>query len=454
MLSLTGPKRPWWAAGGLLMLAAVCGCGSTYRPVVVPINPTGPAPQPATLVVALSQQNAPGAVPDPKTPGVATILNFSGDSILAQAFTGPGPIGLALSPSGGEAYTLNHDQTISSFPVTASLMTKNVNVTTLLASTTPANVLSTGNAVFLSDSATNQVDFLTGSPVALKQAIPVEMGPVTVVGNSGAQRVYSINQMVAPGVCDTPSQSVNGKVDAIEESTNTVSGEITVGACPVYGVASSDNRRVFILNRGSGTVSVIDGQTNQLNAATWGPDHQPCPYNCQTISVGAGPVYAQIYQKASILVTANYDSNTVSFIDISTDVYGNNSSTFGRVLATVPVGHHPATVAVLQDGTRAYTANQGDGTVSVVDMTSFTVKKTITVMSQPRSVAAVSNALIGKVYVTSPTSSQIIVIRTDTDTISASVDLPGWVVDLRTGGQVAGGSNSINASRIVGSGTP
>lgn len=436
---MAGPKRPWLGAGGLLMLAAVCGCGSAYRPVVTPINPTGPPAQPSTLVVAVSQQNAPGTIPDPTTPGVATILDFSGDGIMAQAYVGPGPVGFALSPSGGSGYTINHDKTLSSFPVTQSLMTKNVQVTTLLTSTTPANVLSAVGSVFLADTANNEVDYLTGSPVALKQAIPVGLGPVTVVGNASGQRVYAISQMLAPNTCNTPSQNVNGQVYSIESTTNTVSNIIPVGVCPVFGLISADNRRVFILNRGSGTVSVIEGQTNQF---------------LQTISVGAGPVYAEIYQKASILVTANYDSNSVSFIDISTDVFGNNSPTFGNVLATVPVGSHPSTVAVLQDGSRAYTANQGDGTVSIIDMTSFKVKKVIQVMDQPRSVAAVSNALIGKVYVTSPTSPQVTIIRTDTDTITATVQLPGWVVELRTGGQTAGGGNTINASRTAGSGTP
>ena len=454
MLSMAGRKRPWFSAGGLLMLAAVCGCGSTYRPVVNPINPTGPPAQPSTLIAVVSQQNAPGASPDPQTAGVATILDFSGDSILAQAIIGPGPIGFALSPSGGEAYTINHDQTLSSFPVTAGLMTKNVAVTTLLKSTTPGNVLSAVGSVFLADTANNEVDYLTGSPVSLKQAIPVGLGPATVVGNSSGQRVYAISQMLAPNTCNAPSQNVNGQVYSIESSTNTVSNVLPVGVCPVFGVVSADNRRVFILNRGSGTVSVIDGQTNQLNEQTFGSDHKPCTFNCQTFAVGGGPVYAEIYQKASILVTANYDSNTVSFIDISTDVFGNNSSTFGNVLATVPVGNHPSTVAVLQDGSRAYTANQGDGTVSIIDMTSFKVKKVIKVMDQPRSVAAVSNALIGKVYVTSPTSQQVTIIRTDTDAITATVQLPGWVVELRASGQSAGGSNTINASRTLGSGTP
>jgi YVTN family beta-propeller protein len=447
---MAGPKRPWLAAGGLLMLAAACGCGSTYRPVVAPINPVGPAPQPSALVSVLSLQNAPGQTPNPASAGVATILDFSGDSIVAQAYVGPGPSGFALSNDGGSGYTINNDNTLSTFGVSANLMTKNVAVTTLLPSTVPVNALAVSGAVYLADASRNEIDYLTGSPVAFKQSVSVGLGPITVVGNSAAQRVYAISQMVAldrnsggtvvPGACTNPSAvSTPGNVYSIETATNTVSNVIPVGICPVYGVASPDNRRLFILNRGDGTVTVINSQTNQFD---------------QTIKVGAGPVYAEILQTSSILVTANYDSSTVSFIDVSTDVYGNNSKTFGTELARVPVGKNPSYVAVMQDGSRAYTANEGDGTVSVIDMTSFKVKKTIPVMSQPRSVTSVSNSLIGKLYVTSPSSSQVTIIRTDTDSVSATVQLPGYVVDLHPSAQVAGGRNNINASHTRGSGTP
>lgn len=447
---MAGPKRPLLATCGSLILAAVCGCGSTYRPVVAPINPTGPAPQPNLLVSVVSLQNPPGQPALAATPGVATILNFSGDSIVAQAYVGPGPTGFAVSADGGSAYTVNNDNTLSSFGVSANLQTKSVQVTTLLPSTTTSNISSVSGAIYLANAAQNEIDFLTGTPVSFKQSVAVGLGPVTVVGLSPSQRVYAISQMVpldqntggtvVPGACSNPTAvTTPGNVYTIETSTNTVSNVIPTGICPVYGVASPDNRRVFIMNRGDGTVTVINSQTNSFD---------------RTIKVGAGPVYAELYQTASILVTANYDSNTVNFIDVSTDVYGNDSPTFGNVLATVPVGFHPATVAVMQDGSRAYTANEGDGTVSVIDMTSFQVKKTIPVIGHPRTVAAVSNSLIGKVYVTSPSSSQVTVIRTDTDTVTATVQLPGNVVELHPSAQATGGRNSINTSRIPGSGTP
>jgi hypothetical protein len=104
----------WPAAAVLLVLIGAAGCGSQYRPVINPVVPTGPAAQPTSYAVVFSQ---PGLVTptDPSlpttappcpglagggvfqsytNPGVVTILDFSGDSIMALANVGNGPLGL------------------------------------------------------------------------------------------------------------------------------------------------------------------------------------------------------------------------------------------------------------------------------------------------------------------------------------------------------------------------
>ena len=74
-------------------------------------------------------------------------------------------------------------------------------------------------------------------------------------------------------------------------------------------------------------------------------------------------------------MVANYDGGSISVIDVSLDQYGNDSATFGTTF-TIPVGNtsapNPSSVTVLYDGSRAYTANQNDGTtngtVTTVDL--------------------------------------------------------------------------------------
>ena len=146
---------------------------------------------------------------------------------------------------------------------------------------------------------------------------------------------------------------------------------------------AADNRRLFVLNRGSDTITVINSQDNTLdNQCPRGlreperPDlysHPILPLSTTAVAnTGvtppngtcrhdriAGPVYAEYNAATSQLVVANYDGGTISVIDVSLDVYGNDSPTFGTTF-TIPVGNNPASVTVLTDGSRAYTANQTD----------------------------------------------------------------------------------------------
>ena len=101
-------------------------------------------------------------------------------------------------------------------------------------------------------------------------------------------------------------------------------------------------------------------------------------------------------------------------------------------------GDGPSSVTVLQDGSRAYVANSKDGTVSVVNLSSYTVQKTITLplnsdgtTPHPRTVVSTYNYPTGKVYVTSPDSDNLVILTTDTDTVDATLQLQGNLIDTR-----------------------
>jgi YVTN family beta-propeller protein len=241
---------------------------------------------------------------------------------------------------------------------------------------------------------------------------------------------------------------------------NAISAHIPVGICPVFGLMSGDNNRAFILNRGSNDVTVINVQQNAIDAA-----HPTIALGTTTVP-GLGPVHAALYQPAGLLVTANYDSNSVTVIDVGLDIYGNDGPTFGNI-HTIPVGKGPVAVTVLQDGSRAYVANQLDGTVSVVNLSSFTVTSTIPVFggAHPDVIASISLTGTGKVYALSRDSQYVTAIRTDTDQVSANVFLQNFALDIRSSSQTAGGPsnsatgsngqfNSITTSRAAGQGVP
>ncbi|HEY3704334.1 MAG TPA: hypothetical protein VGL22_04685 [Terracidiphilus sp.] len=450
--------------------AMVAGCGAGYRPVITPTSPSGPASQPASLVAVVS-------APSSTTPGVATIIDYSGDTIMATAPIGPGPTSFTIDQTGSNGYTVNSDGTLTNFPVTATLQQKNVEYTTLPATAKVLNLFSPSAGLYAADLSGDVVDVLGGFPATFKLAIPVAATPLTVIGPSSiGQRNYVISQ----GFSDSTGVACNvaprttaalGEADAIETASNTVSARIPLGKCPVYGVQSPDGRRLFVLNRGDDTITVIDSENNTLN------DRCPPPTGCTnqagqqyfshprlplSTSAGlggagvpaiAGPVYAEYNAKTSQMVVSDYDGNAINVIDVSLDIYGNDSPTFGTTY-TIPVGTNPASVTVLNDGSRAYTANQADGTVSIVDLTSHTLTKTLPVNGHPRTVASTQNSLYGKVYAASPDSPYLTILRTDQDIIDANVLVQGNIVDVRVTTQDANKGNVTVVSRKPGYGQP
>jgi YVTN family beta-propeller protein len=449
----------------------LAGCGDTPRPVVTPVAVTGPAPQPQSYAVVTTTAGTNSA-------GLANVFDAAGDTLLTQALLGNGPLAASMSSTGTSVTTSNSDGTVNTYTPSVTLETKNIQSSTLLQPAAPKNLLYTASNLFITLPNVPAVAVLTNNSSGvfqLTQQLPVPASPINVAGNSSATRVYSITQdngsgKVAFGDCETPTAvATPGQVQSIEISTVTISNTLPVGICPVYGIASTDNNRVFILNRGSGTVTVINSPFNELDTT---PNRQnftsatgtltlPPPAGVPAAGFNAGPVFADYYGPASQLVTANYDSNTITIINVSLDQFGNDSTLFGQAV-TVPVGNGPATLTILRDGSRVYVANQKDSTVSVVSLTSYQVLATIPVTGHPISIASTFSTPFGQVYVLPSDQPYMSVIRTDTDQVSASIQLDGNGVDVHTSAQTvaansstsAAVANAINVSHASGSGAP
>ena len=482
------------AGSVLVAVALIAGCGSTYRPVITPVPSSGPAPQPTSYVVVVS-------APSPSTPGVATIIDYSGDSVLAFAPIGPGPTAFTMDEIASNGYTVNSDGTLTNFPISSSLQEKQILYTTLPPNARPVNLFSPSSGLWAADLQGNNADVFSGSPEAFKLAIPVAETPVFIAGaGAGGQRDFAVSQGIASPTgleCNlTPSSEPTGMADGIELASNTVSSNIPLGKCPVFAVQSPDNRRFFVLNRGDDTITVIDSQDNTLDNQCPPPTgcvnqagatyftHPTLPLSTTAVTATgvtppngttgmptvATPVYAEYSSALQELVVADYLGGTISVIDVSLDEYGNDSATFGTTY-TIPVGQtatpYPASVTVLADGTRAYTANQGDctpnctsspnGTVSVVELSSHTLEKTLSVTGLPRTVVSTQNSQYGKVYVASPDSPFLTIIQTggtSPDTVDNTILVEGNIVDVRVSTQSGASGISNNLSRVPGYGQP
>jgi YVTN family beta-propeller protein len=468
-------------AGAALGVATlVAGCGNNYRPVITPFNSTGPAAQPSSYVAVVS-------APSPTTAGIATIIDYSGDSVMAEAPVGIGPTTFTMDTTGTSGYTINRDHTLTTFPVSTSLQEKNITYSTLPSAAAPVNVLALSGGLWVADLDGDIVDLFGGSPETFIRSIPLAPTPVTIsASTAGVERTYGISQGTVTNdvACNqSPTTGTAGVADAIETATDSISGSIPLGQCPVYAVESSDAKRLFVLNRGGdatnpgGSITVINVQNNTPDSCTPFQNQAGQWVTCHpSIALPAGPVYAEFNAATQQLVVANYDSNTISIIDVSLDEYGNDSNSYANntctvngvsayancgaitggfgTTYTVPVGHNPASVTVLNDGSRAYTANQTDQTVTIVNMSSHTVEKTLPVTGYPRTVVSTQNSTQGKVYVASPNSPYLTIIRTDQDIVDTTVLVEGNVVDVRVSTQNAVSGNSNSVSRIPGYGQP
>lgn len=489
------------AGAGVFAAATVAGCGGTYKSVVTTTNPSGPASQPSSQAIVVSNPS-PGST---STDGIVTVIDYSGDTVMATATIGPDPTSFTLDYSGTTGYSVNSDETLTNFPATTSLQQKNVTNSTLSSGASdviPWGMFSPSSGLWVTDVANSEVDVLSGSPETFKYAIPVAPTPVAVAGYpSGATRYYAIslnNSSTATGnqlsytdmTCNSSPSSVtvNGEADAISTSSYAVEAEIALGTCPVYAVANSDGSRLFVLNRGSDTITVINTQSDALDSCTPFLNesgqtvtcHPTLPLSTTAVTATgitptngtseanlpttAGPVYAVFNAATAQLIVSDYDGGYVSIIDVSMDEYGNDSSTFGSTYS-VKVGTtsspNPASVTVLYAGDRAYTANQnddagstGNGSVSIVNLSSHTLEKTLSVVGHPRTVVSTSNSLYGKVYVASPDSEYVTVIDAETDAVDTTVLTDGYVMDVRTTTQNGISYNYINTSRRPGAGQP
>jgi len=500
------------------LVFGLAGCGGNLKPTVTPILGTGPASQPTASAFVVSTPTSSSSAQ-----GYGTVIDYSGDTIMATAPIGPSPSTFAINSGGTQAWTLNSDKSLSNIPVSTTLQAKQITFSTLNTYNGINPVVSLFGGflgLYALDVNLNEVDVLTGTPGAFNRDVPVDTTPITAVGVSSSTRIYTVSQIVPYATCtgaQTPTcvpstMTLDGKTvdsavacnidphspdlagftgiaDGIETATYTRSSQIPVGICPVYAIATPDSRRLFVLNRGSDTISVINSQNNAIDSCPKNSVNQNGQvYNCYpalplsttalanleanlcptptaatcilppniataNLPAVAGPVYAEYNTATEQLVVSNFDGSTVNIIDVSLDEFGNDSPTFGTTY-TVQVGKNPASVTVLADGSRAYTANQTDGTVSIVNLSSHSIETTLPVTGNPRSVSSIQNSEQGKVYVVSPNSPNVTIIRVDQDIIDTSILVQGNALDVRVNSPDTNAANTNLTSRLPGAGQP
>jgi YVTN family beta-propeller protein len=236
------------------------------------------------------------------------------------------------------------------------------------------------------------------TPVA---TIPVGSGAVTpmnVAVNPNTNRIYVVNR-------DSDNLTV------IDGATNTVITTVAAGRRSIAIGVNPNTNRVYVANFNSDNVSVLDGATNTVIA---------------TVAVGSNPARVEVNPVTNRIYVGNFSSNDVSVIDGATNT----------VIATVATGSNPEAIAVNSVTNRIYAGNRGSANLTVIDGATNTVITTVAVGSGP--IAAEVNPVTNRVYVANFFSGDVSVIDGATNAVT----------NVAVGGSLGGVGVNPNNNRI------
>ncbi len=187
--------------------------------------------------------------------------------------------------------------------------------------------------------------FLSGAVLAAAVALPQ---PAAALDNLG-HYVFVANRSSAD-------------IAVIDTRTNSVAARIPVGNVPHQVVISDVTMKLLASNTADDTVSIVD-------LATLGP--------LQTVSLGHEPEHMELSPAGDMAAVGNIGAGTISFVSLALD----------RELARVDGLYQPHNMTFSPDGSLLYVGNLGADVVSVIDVAQAKVINEIQV-GEPQQVAA------------------------------------------------------------------
>jgi YVTN family beta-propeller protein len=306
----------------------LAGCNDTLRQFIVPVPKPGGDSQLQGNAIILSR--------NPAGDGSTMHIDVSGDTLAGVVTVGPQPV--FLGKAGASAFVINGDGTITTYLGLAPLSGL-VNTITPFPSIsgTVAGGTSSSGLFFTANQSSSDVAVVNGS--AMTQLIPVAPGatpaaqPVAIAGNAANSKMYVVN-------------NGNNTVTVVSTTDNTIVKTITVGAQPIWAVMSTDGVDVFVVNQGDGTVSVIDTTLDIV---------------ITTINVGltpatSSPNFAFYDPNRQRVYVSNTGESTISVIKADGINLGVNPQILPVLLQNVQVSAPPVSVAALNDGSKVYAA--------------------------------------------------------------------------------------------------
>jgi YVTN family beta-propeller protein len=301
------------------------------------------------------------------------VIDGATDTLLAPISTGRRPQDMAVDSVANRVYVVNDNASVSVLDAASGVRQTTISTghsAISVATHAKANRVYTGNG----DDTVSVFDSFASS-LLTSVALPAGSGPVGLVVNSDANRLYTANALGATiSVIDTSTNrllqtsfaggrpvglalnpqtnrlyaaNIDDSVSVINTVTNALVTLVALpaGSGPVGAAANPMTNFVYIANYG-GSVSVLDGATNSVITNVALPADS-CP-----TGVAVNPITNRVY-------TANRLGDSVTVIDGATN----------SVITTVqlPFGTEPLSVVVNTSTNRIYTCNHGIGLITVID---------------------------------------------------------------------------------------
>jgi YVTN family beta-propeller protein len=284
---------------------------------------------------------------------------------------------------------------------------------------TPTNL----GSYSITATATDSTSLTSSQSAAAIVTVNSAFGPPTLTGTISVGAEPDGVAVTPDGAYVYVANRGSNSVSVIDTATHTVTANITVGTYPAGVAITPNGAYAYVTNSGSDSISVINTATKTVTA---------------NIPVGRSPFRLAIAPNGAYAYAANQGGNTVSVINTATNT----------VTANLTVGNYPFGIAVSPDGTRLYTTDYGDGKVSVVNIATNAMIASVTVGEAPTYVAISPNGAYA--YVVNYASDMVSVINTATNLVTANIPVgrSPFTVTISPNGAFAyvtnGGNNSIS----------
>lgn len=258
------------------------------------------------------------------------------------------------------------------------------------------------------------VDGKTNKPTTVK----VGFSPIAVRVNEATDKIYVAN---LAGKDSGGNESTNepGTVTVIDGKTNQTK-TVKAGLEPYALAVNSKTNKIYVGNQGGNDVTIIDGKTNKTKTVALRKD-------TDTLTEGVlSPQDVEVDESTNTVYVAGAQSNTVAVIDGATDKFSVVSTQAGSTRQT---GFTPTAIAVDDTRDLIYTSDFGSHDMTMIDVKAKKAEGIVPEDIQEPYVIAV-NPKTNKIYMGSPTSKSITVVDGATRKPITIGDLPGKPNDV------------------------